>query len=90
VTFLSLCLSLSLSVSHLVHPLHYSPFYHILFLTSTGFSVPYSYMYREYTNHIHPPLPFSFTLTFPVVPSSAVPCFVQWEFCLSILPVNIL
>jgi hypothetical protein len=37
----------------LVHPLHYSPSYPILIflfkITSIGFHVPYSYLYRKYT-----------------------------------------
>jgi hypothetical protein len=72
-------------------------------VTSTGFNVPYSYLYRKYINHIHPPLPCSFTLPLPLelFPSHdlfyiiVLQCFkslfvVQWEFCLDILPVNIL
>jgi hypothetical protein len=43
--------------SGLVHPLHYSPSSpnSLLKMTLTGFSVPYSYMYRKYLNYIHPP-----------------------------------
>jgi hypothetical protein len=38
----------------------------LLKLTLTGFSVPYSYMYRKYINHIPPPLPSLFTLPLPL------------------------
>jgi hypothetical protein len=55
----------------LAHPLHCSPSYHILLLkmTSTGFNVSYSYVYRKFLNHILPPLPSSFTFPLLVVPS---------------------
>jgi hypothetical protein len=48
----------------LVHPLHYSPSYRLplLKVTSKVFDVPYSYLYGNYINHVHPPLPSSFTL----------------------------
>jgi hypothetical protein len=36
-------------------------------MTSTGNNVPYSYMYRKYTDYVHPPLTSSFTLLFPVI-----------------------
>jgi hypothetical protein len=43
---------------NLVHLLHYPPSFptHLLKVTLAGFSVPYSYMYRKYLNHSHPPL----------------------------------
>jgi hypothetical protein len=31
-------------------------------MASTSFNAPYLYMCRKYINHIHPPLPCSFTL----------------------------
>jgi hypothetical protein len=42
--------------AELVYPFHYSPFYPspLLMVTSTGFDVPYSYMYRKYMVYIHP------------------------------------
>jgi hypothetical protein len=38
-------------------------------MTSTGFNVPYLYMYRKNLNHIHPPLSSSFTHPFLLLPS---------------------
>jgi hypothetical protein len=63
----------------LVHPLHYSlssptP---LLKMTSTGFNVPYSYMYRKYLNHIHRPLLSSFTFPLLLLPS---PCHNLFTF----------
>jgi hypothetical protein len=82
----------------LVHPLYYTTFYHIplLKIISTGFHVPYSHMYRKFINHIHFPLGSSFThpLAWPVLHPcpSLFKCLliVRCEFCLGILPVNIL
>jgi hypothetical protein len=39
-------------------------------MTSTGFRVPRTYMYRKYLNHIHPSLPSSFSLLLLLRPSS--------------------
>jgi hypothetical protein len=43
---------------------YYSPssFTPPLKTSSTGFNDSYSYMYRKYINHVHPPLPSSLTL----------------------------
>jgi hypothetical protein len=38
-------------------------------MTSTGFNVPYTYIYRKYIDHIHPPLLSSFTLPLLLIPS---------------------
>jgi hypothetical protein len=40
----------------------------LLKMASSGFDVSYSYMCQKYINHIHPPLPSSFTLLLPLVP----------------------
>jgi hypothetical protein len=58
--------------SDLVLPLHYSPSSpaSLLKMTSVGFSIPYSCMYRRYLNHNQPPLPSSIILPLPLVPSS--------------------
>jgi hypothetical protein len=42
-------------------------------VASTGFNVPYSYMYRKYTKHIHIPLPSLFTLPHLLVPQVPSP-----------------
>jgi hypothetical protein len=57
--------------SELAHSLHYSPFYPspLLLVTSTGFSVPYLYLYRKHINHIHP-LNF---LVYPPPPTGDLP-----------------
>jgi hypothetical protein len=34
-----------------------------------GFNVLHPYMYRKNINHIHPPLPSSFSLSLPLLPS---------------------
>jgi hypothetical protein len=87
----------------LVHPSIISLFFHFLLeMTLTGFSVPYSYVYRKNLNHVHPPLSSSFILLLPRLLSLShdlfhipifivlvsIPCSVG--FCLSVLPVNIL
>jgi hypothetical protein len=87
---------------YLVNSHHYSPSYSTPFLkmTSTGFNVPYLYVHRKYTNHIHPSLPSSFILSLLLLYSlyqdllyiPALHClsvFSLLEFCLGILPINI-
>jgi hypothetical protein len=56
----------------LVHSLHYctSCPVPLLMVASTNFSIPYSYLYRKYINHIHPlyflPLPSIFHCALPL------------------------
>jgi hypothetical protein len=85
---------------HILYPqfgssLHYSTSSPILLeMTLTGFNASYSHMCRNYINHIHPPqyppspiinLPLSCLFHIVLV---SIHCSV--EFCLGILPVNIL
>jgi hypothetical protein len=41
----------------------------LLKMTSTGFNVPYSFIHRKYINHVNPPLPSSFPLSFCSTPT---------------------
>jgi hypothetical protein len=59
----------------------------LLEMTVTGFSVPYSYMYRKYVNHVHPPSLSSFALPLLLILSSYHDLFQclfigQWGFAL--------
>jgi hypothetical protein len=68
-------------VPGLFHPLHYSPSSPppVLKLTSTGFNVPYSHVWK-YFNHIHPCLPSSFSLPVPLLPPLNMTCFTFLPF----------
>jgi hypothetical protein len=75
--------------------LHYSPssLTHFLKMTSAGFHVPYSWLSTSTILTILYPFHLPSPLTWPVLhsyPSLFVPVHCSVEFCLGILPVNIL